>query len=75
MDLKIKAQQNHYINRTNVLSEKSLMITTVLSIFSLVFGVMFAYMITNHLNTAIGSLKEAADSIKAGLTIFPRLRG
>ena len=76
MDFKIKAQQNHYINRTNVLSEKSLMITTVLSIFSLVFGVMFAYLITNHLNTAIGSLKEAADSIKSGdFDNLPEIKG
>lgn len=76
MDLRIKAQQNHYINRTNVLSEKSLMITTVLSVFSLVFGVMFAYLITNHLNTAIGSLKEAADSIKSGdFDNLPEIKG
>ncbi|MFZ2197779.1 MAG: MCP four helix bundle domain-containing protein [Thermodesulfovibrionales bacterium] len=76
MDLKIKAQQNHYINQTNILSEKSLMITTVLSIFSLVFGVMFAYLITNHLNTAIGSLKEAADSIKSGdFDNLPEIKG
>ncbi len=66
MDLRIKAQQNYYINQTNVLSEKALMITTVLSVFSLVFGILFAYLITNHINTAIVSLKEAADSIKSG---------
>lgn len=76
MDLKIKTQQNYYINQTNVLSEKSLMITTVLSVFSLVFGIMFAYLITNHLNTAIVSLKEAADSIKSGdFDNFPEIKG
>ncbi len=76
MDLKIKAQQNYYINQTNVLSEKSLMITTVLSVFSLVFGILFAYLITNHLNTAIVSLKEAADSIKSGdFDNLPEIKG
>ena len=76
MDLKIKAQQNYYINETNVLSEKSLMITTVLSVFSLVFGILFAYLITNHINTAIVSLKEAADSIKSGdFDNFPEIKG
>ena len=66
MDLKIKAQQNYYINQTNVLSEKSLMITIVLSVFSLVFGILFAYLLTDHLNTSIVKLKEAADSIRSG---------
>jgi len=76
MDLKIKDQQNYYVNQTNILSEKSLMITTVLSVFSLVFGIMFAYMITNHLNTAIVSLKEAADSIKSGdFDNLPEIKG
>jgi GGDEF domain-containing protein len=76
MDLKIKAQQNYYINQTNELSEKSLMITTVLSIFSLVFGILFAYLITNHLNTAIVSLKEAADSIRSGdFDNLPEIKG
>lgn len=66
MDLKLKAQQSNNISQTNVLSEKSLMITSVLSVFSIVFGILFAYLITNHLTTAIGRLKEAADSIKSG---------
>ena len=66
MALKVKAKQDYYINRTNDLSEKSLIITSALSIFSLVFGILFAYLITNHLSTAIVRLKEAADSIKSG---------
>ena len=42
MDLKVKAQQNYYIIPTNKLIEKSLMITALLSVFSLVFGILFA---------------------------------
>lgn len=76
MDLKIRAQQDYYINQTNVLSEKSLMITMVLSVFSFVFGILFAYLITNHLNTSIVRLKEAADSIKGGdFDNLPEIRG
>lgn len=76
MDIKIRAQQNYYINQTNVLSEKSLMITIVLSVFSFVFGILFAYLITNHLNTSIVKLKEAADSIKSGdFDNLPEIRG
>jgi len=76
MDLKIKTQQNHYINQTNVLSEKSLMITTLLSVFSLVFGILFAYLITNNINKVIVSLKEAADSIKSGdFDNLPEIKG
>ena len=76
MDLKIKAQQNSYINQTNVLSERSLVITSVLSFISLVFGILFAYLISEHLNTAIVRLKEAADSIKSGdFDNLPEIKG
>jgi diguanylate cyclase (GGDEF)-like protein len=76
MDLKIKAQQDTYISQTNVLSEKSLVITSVLSFISLVFGILFAYLISEHLNTAIVRLKEAADSIKSGdFDNLPEIKG
>jgi GGDEF domain-containing protein len=76
LDLKIKTQQAYYINQTNVLSEKSLMITSVLSVFSLVFGILFAYLISDHLNTAIVRLKDAADSIRGGdFDNLPEIKG
>jgi GGDEF domain-containing protein len=76
MGIKIKAQQDHYINETNMLSERALVITSVLSVFSLVFGILFASVITNHLNTSIVRLKEAADSIKSGdFDNLPEIKG
>lgn len=76
MALKVRTQQNYNINQTNILSEKSLMITSVLSVVSLVFGILFAYLITNHLNTAIVRLKEATDSIKSGdFDNLPEIKG
>jgi len=76
MDNKLKAQQNNNINQTNALSEKSLMITSLLSIFSVVFGILFASLITNHLNAAIVRLKEATDSIKSGdFDNLPEIKG
>ncbi len=76
MDLKLRAQQDYYINQTNVLSEKSLIITIALSVFSFVFGILFAYLITNHLNASIIRFKEAADSIKSGdFDNLPEIKG
>jgi GGDEF domain-containing protein/CHASE3 domain sensor protein len=76
MDFKIKARQDHYINRTNSLSEKSLMITSMLSAISIIFGLLFAHLITDHLNTSILRLKEAADSIKSGdFDNLPEIKG
>ncbi len=76
MELKLRAQQDYYINQTNTLSKKSLAITMALSIFSFVFGILFAYLITNHLNASIIKLKEAADSIKSGdFDNMPEIRG
>lgn len=76
LNSKIKDKQDYYINQTNVLSEKSLMITIVLSVFSFVFGILFAYLLADHLNTAIVKLKEAADSIKSGdFDNLPEIKG
>ncbi|MDH4231401.1 MAG: diguanylate cyclase [Nitrospirota bacterium] len=76
LNSRLKSQQDYQINRSNLLSEKSLMITTALSVFSLVFGILFAYLLTGHLNKAIIRLKEATDSIKSGdFDNFPEFQG
>jgi diguanylate cyclase (GGDEF)-like protein len=76
LNSKIKDKQDYYIKQTNALSEKSLMITIVLSVFSFVFGILFAYLLADHLNTAIVKLKEAADSIKSGdFDNLPEIKG
>ena len=76
MDFKIKAEQDTYINQSKVLSEKSLMMTIVLSVFSSVFGILFAYLLANNLNTAILRLKEATNSIKSGdFDNLPEIKG
>lgn len=75
-DLKIKAQQNHHISRSNTLGERALMITITLSVVAFVFGILFAYLITNHLATAIGHLKAATHSIRSGnFDNLPEIRG
>jgi diguanylate cyclase (GGDEF)-like protein len=66
LNSRIKAQQDYHITRSSELGEKSLMITTVLSVFSLFFGILFASLLTGHLNTTFVRLKEATDSIKSG---------
>jgi diguanylate cyclase (GGDEF)-like protein len=66
LDLRIKDQQNHHLNKSNTLGERALMITIILSIASLLCGILFASLITNHLNIAILKLKEATDSISSG---------
>lgn len=75
-DLEIKAQQNRHISRSNFLGERALMITITLSIVAFVFGILFAYLITNHLTTAIGHLKAATNSIRSGnFDNLPEIRG
>jgi diguanylate cyclase (GGDEF)-like protein len=76
MDFKIKARQDFYINQTDSLAEKSLLITSILSAVSILFGSLFAHLITDHLNTSILTLKEAADSIKSGdFDNLPEIKG
>ncbi len=76
MDLKIKNQQSDHINKSNSLGERALMITIILSIVSLVFGILFASLITNHLNISIVKLKEATDSIRSGdFDNLPEIKG
>jgi GGDEF domain-containing protein len=66
IDLKMKSRQNLFIGQSNSLSQRALVITTVLSITSLIFGILFASLITNYLNAAIERLREATNSIRSG---------
>jgi diguanylate cyclase (GGDEF)-like protein len=75
-DLNIKAQQTRHISRSNSLGERALMITITLSVVAFVFGILFAYLLTNHLTTAIGHLKAATRSIRSGnFDNLPEIRG
>ncbi|MBI5847068.1 MAG: diguanylate cyclase [Nitrospirae bacterium] len=76
IDLKIKAQQNIHVNQSNSLSERALLIMIVLSATSFVFGLLFATLLTNHLNAAIERLKEATNSIRSGdFDSMPEIKG
>jgi GGDEF domain-containing protein len=66
LDSQIKARQNVHIGKSNSIGVRALMITISLSTFSLVFGILFASLITNYLTTTIDRLKAAANSIKRG---------
>jgi GGDEF domain-containing protein/CHASE3 domain sensor protein len=66
LDSQIKARQNVHIGKSNSIGVRALMITIGLSTFSLVFGILFASLITNYLTTTIDRLKAAANSIKRG---------
>lgn len=75
-DLNIKGQQTRHISRSNSLGERALMITITLSVVAFVIGILFAYLITNHLTTAIGHLKAATRSIRSGnFDNLPEIRG
>jgi diguanylate cyclase (GGDEF)-like protein len=76
IDQKIKARQNVFIGRSNDLSQQSLLITIFLSATSIVFGLFFASLLTNHLNAAIGRFKEATNSIRSGdFDNMPEVKG
>jgi GGDEF domain-containing protein len=64
--IKVKEQQNLHIGRAGDVGKQALMITIILSSLSLGFGILFASLITNNINTAISKLKEATDSISSG---------
>ncbi|MDA8084098.1 MAG: diguanylate cyclase [Nitrospiraceae bacterium] len=66
VELKTREGQSHHISRSNSLGERSLVITITLSVVTVVFGILFAYLITNHLTTAIDRLKAATHSIRSG---------
>ena len=76
MDLRIKSQQNLHVNQSNSLSERALLIMIVLSATSFIFGLLFATLITNHLNGAIERLKEATNMIRSGdFDSMPEIKG
>ncbi len=76
VESQIKARQNIHIGNSNSLGARSLMITIILSTSSLVFGILFASLITNYLTTAIDSLKAAANSIRSGdYENLPEIKG
>jgi diguanylate cyclase (GGDEF)-like protein len=76
IDRKIKAQQKVFINKSNSLSERALLITIVLSATSFVFGLLFASLLTGHLNASIEKLKEATNMIRSGdFDSMPEIRG
>jgi diguanylate cyclase (GGDEF)-like protein len=76
IDLRIKAQQNLHVNKSNSLSERALLIMIVLSATSFIFGLLFATLLTNHLNAAIERLKEATNMIRSGdFDSMPEIKG
>jgi diguanylate cyclase (GGDEF)-like protein len=64
--IRIKEQQNFHISKAGDVGQRALMMTIILSSVSLGFGILFASLITNNINTAISKLKEATDSISSG---------
>lgn len=76
IDLRIKSQQNLHVNQSNSLSERALLIMIVLSATSFIFGLLFATLLTNHLNAAIERLKEATNMIRSGdFDSMPEIKG
>jgi GGDEF domain-containing protein/CHASE3 domain sensor protein len=76
LDSQIKTRQNVHIGASNSLGVKALTITIVLSSFSLVFGILFASLITNYLTTTIERLKAATNSIRIGdYDNLPEIKG
>jgi len=75
-DLKIKARQNQHIARSNTVGRNALMITIVLIVVSLAFGLFFASVLTSHLTGAIDRLKAATNSIRSGdFDNLPEIKG
>jgi GGDEF domain-containing protein/CHASE3 domain sensor protein len=76
LEIKLKAQQKQHISKSNILGERALIITITLNIVSIVFGVLFAYLITNNLTSSIEKLKDATYSIKSGnFDSLPEIKG
>lgn len=76
VDHQIKSQQNIFISESNSLSERALLITIILSATSFAFGLLFASLLTNHLNAAIEQLKEATNMIRSGdFDSMPEIKG
>ncbi len=66
IDGRLKEQQREKIGLSNTLSERALIITAVLSGAAILFGILFASLITRHLSQAIMRLKEATNIISSG---------
>jgi GGDEF domain-containing protein/CHASE3 domain sensor protein len=76
LEMKLKAKQTEHISKSNILGGRSFIITITLSIVSIVFGILFAYLITNSLSSSIEKLKEATYSIKSGdFDTMPDIKG
>ncbi len=76
IDLRIKTQQSKHISTSGSLGEQVLMVTIILSTSSFVFGILFASLLTNHLNSAITRLKAATHSIRSGnFDNLPEIKG
>jgi GGDEF domain-containing protein/CHASE3 domain sensor protein len=76
LEIKLKTQQTQHISKSNILGERALIITITLNIVSIVFGVLFAYLITNNLSASIETLKDATYSIKSGnFDSLPEIKG
>ncbi|MEW6067556.1 MAG: diguanylate cyclase [Nitrospirota bacterium] len=76
LDLKIKTQQKQYINKSNILGKRAFLITITLSTVSIIFGIVFAYFITTHLDSTIEKLKDATYSIRSGnFDSLPDIKG
>ena len=66
LDVKIKTLQITQIDRSTKISSQALTITIALTIVIVVFGLVFATLITNHVSASIVRLKAATDSIISG---------
>ena len=76
ISLKIKDRQNRNIARSYSFGEKALMMTIMLSVGALLFGIFFASFITKYVTTAIDRLKAATVSIQRGdFDSFPEIGG
>jgi GGDEF domain-containing protein/CHASE3 domain sensor protein len=66
IEIKLRDQQREHINESSMLSERALIVTILLNILSIFFGILFAYIITNNLTSFIEKLKDATYSIQSG---------
>jgi GGDEF domain-containing protein len=76
IEMKLKTKQTEHISKSNILGGRAFMITITLSVVSIVFGILFAYLITNSLSSSIEKLKDATYSIKSGdFDTMPDIKG
>ncbi|OGW40444.1 MAG: hypothetical protein A2Y97_02700 [Nitrospirae bacterium RBG_13_39_12] len=76
LEVKLKSQQTQHISKSNIIGGRALIITITLNIISIILGILFAYLITNNLSSAIEKLKDATYSIKSGnFDTLPDIKG